>query len=337
MEKILMVADCVVTEALYRKYFPEAFEKHEVELVEDMKGYTTIDFQKLMLGTEQQGAEAFDANPEIVEKIKDATILIVHMSVINSQVLNAAKNLKTIFVCRGGCDNLNMKLAKEKGIQVLNAASRSADAVADYTVAMMIAETKNMIRAAISLANGKWEKEFSNFGHHHNLGRLVVGIIGFGEIGKRVAKRLKGFECRVLVHDPYLSDDEVRERGGVPVTLKQLLTEADIVTIHLRLSESTRNFIGKAELDTMKKTAYLVNTARSGLVDQDALADALRERKIMGAALDVFDIEPLPADSKFRKLDNVSLTPHMAGVSCDTVDIGVELMGEAFLKHINRA
>ena len=335
MEKILMVADCVVTEALYRKYFPAAFAAHEVEVVEDMKGYTTIDFQKLMLGTEQRGAEAFEANPEIVENIREATVLVVHMSVINRQVLDAAEKLKTIFVCRGGCDNLNMELIKERGIRLFNAASRSADAVADYTVAMMIAETKNMIRSAIALANGKWEKEFSNFGHHHNLGRLTVGIIGFGEIGRRVAKRLEGFGCGVLVHDPYLPDAEVEKRGGTPVTLDRLLREADIVTLHLRLSESTKNFLGEAELGKMKKTAYLVNTARSGLVDQEALAEALRQHRLMGAALDVFDVEPLPADSAFRSLDNVSLTPHMAGVSCDTVDIGVELMGEAFAKHFS--
>lgn len=334
MKKILMVSDCVISREMYMKYFDFAWSENKVVIVEDMKGFTDIDFQKWMLDTEQKGPEAFKANEEVLKQVSDTEILVVHMSIINKKILDAAKNLKIIFVCRGGCDNINMQYAAEKGIKVINAASRSADAVADVTVAMMISEMKNLIRSAIAMHDGKWIKEFTNFGHHHNLKTQTVGIIGFGEIGQRVAERLKGFGCRILAYDPFISDENIVHRGGNPVSFDNLLKESDIVSIHLRLSEKTRHFIGEKEFTKMKKTAYFINNARSGLVDQKAMINALKTRKIMGAALDVFDVEPLPLDHPLRELDNVSLTPHMAGVSCDTVNNGVELMAEELQKYL---
>jgi len=144
--------------------------------------------------------------------------------------------------------------------------------------------------------------------------------VGMGEIGRRVTRIAKGFEMKILVYDPYLSAEIVSESGAEAASLPRLMAEADYVSLHVPLSADTKGLIGEAEIALMKPTAYLVNTARGAVVDEKALLDALRRKRIAGAGLDVFSVEPLPARSQFLKLNNVVLTPHIGGLTQEALE-----------------
>ena len=181
---------------------------------------------------------------------------------------------------------MDVEYANSKGILVYNTPGRNADAVADFTIGAMIAECKILPEAYGS--EGRWIREYPNL-HIPDLPGKTVGIIGLGEIGLKVAKRLTGFDVNMIAYDPYAKD--------VPdyielVSLEQLMKESDFVTIHARLTKETERMIGAELINMMKPTAYLINTSRSALVDEKALYQALKEGRLAGAALDVFDVEP---------------------------------------------
>jgi len=277
---------------------------------------------------EANGADSTPANPDLVAACVDADMVVVHVSPVNSEVLKNAKQLKYVAVLRSGIENVNEEMCKEKGIKILNAAGRNANAVADHTVGMMLAEARNIGRGHMGLMQGKWRKDFLNTFYIHDFRNCTVGIIGCGQIGQKVIQRLKGFECNIIVHDPFMPKEAVEAMGYKAVSLEELLEQSDFVSIHLRLSEKTEKFLGKEQIALMKQTAYIINTARAGLIDQEALFYALDEGDIGGAAIDVFHDEPLPADYPFLTLDNVTLTPHVAGTTVDAFTNSVEIIFE---------
>ncbi|RPJ07089.1 MAG: 3-phosphoglycerate dehydrogenase, partial [Deltaproteobacteria bacterium] len=187
-------------------------------------------------------------------------------------------------------------------------------------------EAKNIARGHKGLMEGKWIKQFANFDYTHDLRKCTIGIIGAGDIGRKVIDRLKGFGATIFVHDPFMTDEALVGMGLAPVTLDELLAKADFISLHLRLSETTEKFFGAREFGLMKDTAYFINTARAGLVDEAALIEALQNKRIGGAALDVFNHEPLGEQSPFLELDNVTITPHLAGTSTDTFANSVEII-----------
>lgn len=326
--KIVAVCDRAVPVELMEGM--KELEKYDAEvvLIEDENLYENEAITELMINYETKGADACQANPKLVEAAKDADIIVVHLAVVNSEVIQTAKNLKLIAVLRSGIENVQQDLCKERNIRIVNAPGRSAPAVADMAVGMMLAEMKDIARGHKFLMDGVWTKNYPNTNplNIRDMRRCTVGIVGAGQIGRKVIDRLRGFESRIIVHDPFLPKEEVEAMGYTAVSLEELLEQADIVSLHLRLSEKTENFMGESEFALMKPTAYFINTARAGLVEEEALIEALKSRKIQGAGLDVFRNEPLPADSPFLKLDNVTLTPHMAGSSADTFLNSVELV-----------
>lgn len=335
MKKAVIVYDTKITHEMVEKHMSFLRDAgYEVQIIRDWEGITHEDFQKLMLNTELYGPEGYEVNPEILTAVANADILTVHFSIVNRTLLDAAKNLKLLGVCRGGCDNVNIAYAKEKGITCVHSAARSSDAVADTTVALMIAETKNLVRGSILLHQGGWANTYSNDAYTHNMRKMTVGIIGCGLIGTRVAERLKPFGAKVLGYDPYLSEDVVAQRGFTPVSLDELLSTADIISIHLRLSKDTEQFMGESQFAKMKQGAFFINTARAGLVDEQALTQHLSSHHLAGAAVDVFSTEPIPMDHPYLKLDNITLTPHIAGYSCDTVENSIEQMGEELRRYV---
>lgn len=304
----------------------------EVIMFKDEQMQSPKTITEVSRAVEANGADASPANPALVEACKDADIVVAHVSPVNSEVLNAARNLKCVAVLRSGTENVNEKLCKERGIRIVNAAGRNANAVADHTVGMMLAESRNIARGHMGLVQGKWRKDFLNTFFIHDLRKCTIGIIGCGQIGQKVIQRLKGFECKILVHDPFMPYEAIAKLGYTPVSLEELLAESDFISLHLRLSEKTERFIGKEQLALMKQTAYLINTARAGLVDYEALYQALDDGDIGGAALDVFDDEPLPENFPFLELDNVTLTPHVAGTTVDAFTNSVEIIYEELTK-----
>jgi D-3-phosphoglycerate dehydrogenase len=197
---------------------------------------------------------------------------------------------------------------------VYNTPGRNADSVADFTVGLLICECRNIARGHHGLKTGRWIRDYPNQGRIPDLPGKTVGLVGLGEIGAKVARRLAGFDVRLLGHDPHVQG---APPGVVLVGLERLVEESDFISIHARLTPATEGLISRELIARMKPTAYLINTARSALVDQQALSEALRDRRIEGAALDVFDTEPPGQDHPLVRLENVTLTPHMAGGSND--------------------
>ncbi|MFZ5644912.1 MAG: 2-hydroxyacid dehydrogenase [Bacillota bacterium] len=324
--KIVCVCDYPINELVMAPIKELTKYGAEVVFLKDEQMQSPKNITEVVRICEAKGADASPANPALVEAGKDADIIVVHCSPVNTEVLQAARKLKCVAVLRSGTENVNEKLCQERGIKIINAPGRSAHAVADFTVGMMIAEARNIARGHMGLMQGKWRKDFVNSFYMHDLRKCTVGIIGAGQIGQKVIERLKGFGCSIIVHDPFVPEESVAKLGVPAVSLEDLLSQSDFVCLHLRLSEKTEKFIGKEQLDLMKQTAFLINTARSGLIDHDALFHALDDGDIGGAALDVFDVEPLPADFPFLQLENVTITPHTAGTSVDTFDNSVEII-----------
>ncbi len=287
------------------------------------------------LEVEKRGPEIEPCDPLILEHGKDASVLMGLFIACSSHVMDAMPNLRIIGVSRAGLENVNVEEATKRGILVFNVMGRNAHAVSDFAVGMMLAEARNIARAFYSIKNGEWRKTFSNSDNVPELGGKTVGLVGFGNIGRLVAKKLSGFETNTIVYDPYTPEESIRECGCTPVDLDTLFATSDFISIHARLTDQNKGMINAELIGKMKPTAYFINTGRAGLVDQAALANALQEKKIAGAALDVFTTEPIDKDSPFLTLDNVTLTTHIAGTTSDALTNSPYLLAAdvaAFLK-----
>ena len=330
--KIVGIGDLLIpAEYIGNGFIPFADAGHQLELIE-WKRKDIEELQNINLKIEKGGSEVFETEDYIVDAVKDADIIITQFCPINRKLLEACDHLKAVGVLRGGMENINLALCKERGIDVYNTPGRNANAVADFTVGMLISEARNIARGHKLLKEGKWVKEYSNKDSVPDLCDKTVGIVGYGAIGRKVAQRLKAFEMNVVVFDPYLKEEtDVKQ-----VSLEELFRISDFVTIHSRLTEENKKMINYELLSSMKPTAYFINTARSGLVDEDALEKVLKEGKIAGAAIDVFEKEPPEKDYKFLKYDNVTVTPHMAGTTKDAFThspvLLCERMSQKYLK-----
>lgn len=315
--KCLVIGDALIP----AKYFEKAVS--DWEMFDSFESYSFLedmsrnDVRNLVRKME---TEYFDYCPvpnEVYEKIGDAEALFVHLFPVPESLIQAAPKLKYILSARGGLENIDVTAAKKRGISILNCPAHNAYAVAEYTIGLILAETRNIVRADQSLANGVWREQYPNSEAIPELRSMTIGIVGFGTIGRLVAERLKVFGCKILVQDPYVAKEDVEALGCEKADMQELLRCADVITLHGRIPADAPALIGKNELKQMKKTAYLINTARAVLVDTEALAEALRNHDIMGAAVDVYPMEPLPEDFPLLHLDNITLTNHRGG---DTID-----------------
>lgn len=244
----------------------------------------------------------------IAEQIGDADAVIVGSDIIDRHVLERCTNLKVISKHGVGLDNIDLDLAKQKGIKVTITANANNESVADLTLMFMLNIMRNTQENLIYNSSPDWKtKDLTN-----DLFEKTVGIIGFGQIGKSVAKRLAGFSCRLLIYDPMINKQDVSEGiNGSVVSLEQLLQESDIVTLHAPLTEDTYHLMGKEAISCMKDRAVIINTSRGDLIDEKALYDALESGKLKAAGLDVFSKEP-PVNEPLLTLKNVIATPHIA-------------------------
>ncbi len=333
--RILCVGDGAVGVDLMSELRPLESFGAEVTIIQDADSTTLPEYMDRLALVEREGPGALSPCRALLDNCADADVIVVDGTPVTREVIDRSPNLKLVAVLRGGVENADLGLLKERGIPVVHAPQRSADAVADYTIGMMIAENKNIARSHHLIFEGEWRKNYINQDYVHNMRTRTVGIVGFGQIGSRVARRLIGFESRVIAFDPFLDPVRIREAGVEAVdSLEELLGQSDFVTLHLRTSEQTRRIIDARALAQMRPTAYLINTARSSLIDEGALVDALRERRIGGAAIDVYDVEPLPAGHPYLSLDNVTLTPHIAGTCADTWHASVEIGFEELSRYL---
>ncbi|MEZ5930745.1 MAG: 2-hydroxyacid dehydrogenase [Alphaproteobacteria bacterium] len=275
--------------------------------------------------------EYFGTPEDVIPLIADAEIFIGHLAPITCSVLDAAPDLKLIGISRGGPVNVDMGAARTRGIHVVNTPGRNAGAVAEFTIGMILSQTRLITTGHTALSTtGEWSgRLYRADTTGRELGEMTVGVIGYGHIGTRVVRHLKSFGCRILVCDPYVQLSPTDLDDGVEqVSLEAILATADIVTLHPRVTSETTGMIGKAEFEKMKDGAYFINTARGPLVDYDALYDALVSKKLAGAGLETFSIEPVPPDWPLLKLPNVTLTPHIAGASVKTVTNAADMLAE---------
>ena len=235
-------------------------------------------------------------------------------------VLVSSPELKHIAVWGTGTDSVDLDAARRHGVAVTNTPGTATDAVAEHALALLLALAKKVPELDVRVRGGEWPR-----GMLTQVGGKTLGIIGTGAIGAAVARLARGIGMRVIAWTLHPDEGRALELGLQYVDLETLLREADVVSIHLRLSEETRGLIGTHELSLMKPTALLVNTARGPLVDQAALVEALRSQAISGAGLDAFEVEPLPRDSHLLTLPNVILSPHTAGTTAEALANGLNM------------
>ena len=284
---------------------------------------------------EKQGPGAEPVVSKISNARKNTEMLLVLFCPVSKEAIQSLPELRLIGASRAGLENVDVKFATERGIIVHNIKGRNAHAVSDFTVGMILAEARNIARGFHFIKNGIWQKNYVNSEMIPELPEKTIGLIGFGYIGQLVAKKIEGFGVNILVYDPFVTEDTAKQYKVKKVSLESLLSESDFVSLHARLSEETKNIIGEKELSLMKKTAYLINTARAGLIDEKALFKALNEKNIAGAALDVFWQEPIGEDSQWLTLDNVTLTPHIAGTTREALSKSPYLLIEDINKLLS--
>jgi len=252
-------------------------------------------------------------------------VIICGAEPVTANVLRASKRLRMVMKHGVGVDNIDLDAATSLGIPVANAPGTNTAAVADLAVATMLALIRRLCEATHATRTGRWDRFVG-----HELGEMTVGVVGTGRIGAQVIKRLRGFGPQILAYDVVQDSRLVAEHRVKYVSFERLLRESDIITLHVPLVEQTKKMFGRHEFQQMKKTAYLINAARGGLVDEEALHEYLETHKTAAAALDVFSTEP-PRESPLLKLDNVLATPHIAAYTTEAMERMDRMCAETIL------
>ena len=287
---------------------------------------------------ERGGREELDLPPDLMAAMSDAELLMVHLCPVTKALLAKAPKLKYVLCNRGGCENVDVAAASAQGVKVLLNPAHNANAVAELTIGVIFSEIRNITRSHLALKNGDWREKFPNSGHIIELKDLTVGIIGFGNVGELVCEKLSGFGCRMLVNTPHpgkTDNPHIAWDRLSFVSLEELITKSDVVSLHARAPKGEM-LLGSRAFELMKPTAYFVNTARSYMVDYNALYTALVEGQIAGAAIDVFEIEPLGPSYPFLRLDNITLTNHRGSDTLNAYADSPAMMLESLRKWMTR-
>lgn len=285
---------------------------------------------------EKEGPEWIEPQAEVMALLPQADILLVHWHCVNKKMIDAGKRLRFIGVMRSGLEHISLDYAREKGILVRNNPGRLANSVADLALAFMIDETRGITRRNLRLGRRDLiENDRFDDGSSRPMCMLKVGLVGFGTIAQAVARRVLACGSRVAAYDPYCPDAPFEKMGVERVSLDELLEQSDIISLHVRLSEATKNMIGKAQFEKMKPNAIFINTARAGLVEEHALIWALESGRIRGAGLDVFHEEPPAQDYPLLQMDNVTATPHIGGVFNGMLMLSLRMMIDSLKEYLS--
>ena len=273
---------------------------------------------------------------EIARFIGDAEVLVDHLAPVTAGLLDRCPALKLIAVSRGGPVNIDMKAARARSVRVVNAPGRNASAVAEFTVGMILAETRLITKGHVSLSKGEWRGDLYRADlTGEELCNQTVGLIGYGHVGSKVPKLLRPFGCRILVCDPYVAiDADDRAAGVQQVDLATLLKDSDVVSLHARVTPETTGFINAGTFAQMKRGAYFINTARGPMVNYPDLYAALQSGQLRGAGLETFGVEPCEPNDPLLRHPNVTLTPHIAGASIKTVKYAAAMVAEELRRYV---
>jgi D-3-phosphoglycerate dehydrogenase len=331
--KCLAIADLFIDRDMMKKGLQDLEERGIEVVIRDLQHTDLEALQKDNIKLEQEGSEAVELPAELTKDLDEFDIIITQFAPVGKKVIDLSPNLKILGVLRAGIENVNQEYAEKQGITVLNTPGRSITSVSEFTVGMILSEIRNIARANHKLRNGLWEKNFPNGVLSPELKESKIGLVGYGAIGRRVAELLRPFGCEILFYDAYYN-------GETPDTkiehLNDLVSEADIISMHYRLTDQTKYMLNKKHFDLMKKNAVVINTARSGLINENDLIEALQMDKITGAAVDVFDHEPLPSDHPYNKLDNITITPHIAGSTIGNFANSPNILSERIIAVLDK-
>ncbi|MEU5399155.1 2-hydroxyacid dehydrogenase [Streptomyces sp. NPDC005963] len=307
--KVLAAGDHFVRNSLIAEALRQDLADSSLELTE-----LTLPWPIEPFGQVGEVDEASDVEDALIRALDGVEVCITQMAPFTERVLKAAPDLKLIAVCRGGPVNVNADAARERGVRVCYAPGRNAAATAEFTIGLMLSALRRIPEAHGALTgSGGWDGSYYTYERSGlELEDTPVGLIGYGAVGSRVARVLGAFGAEVEVYDPYVRGDV---RGIRTPSLEALLSRSRVLTLHARLTPQTRGLIGARELSMLPRGAVLVNAARGGLVDTEALCDALDSGQLGAAALDTFEEEPLRPGSRLLSTPNVVLTPHVAGAS----------------------
>ena len=242
---------------------------------------------------------------ELIPLLEGCEGYLAGLDFITEKVLESTKTLRVVSRYGIGCDRVDLDAAKKNGILVTNTPGANADAVADLTLGFMLAVARAIPMLDHSTKQGEWKRRTGI-----ELGGKTLGLLGFGMIGKQTARRAAGFGMKIIAYDPYMDEAYAKEIGVLSKSLEQVITESDFISLHLPLTESTGNIINKDSIGQMRSGAVVINTSRGGLIDEDALYNALESGHLGGAALDAYEKEPPDASRPLYQLPNVITTPH---------------------------
>ncbi|RWM24007.1 MAG: oxidoreductase [Mesorhizobium sp.] len=335
-KKIAIIGDRFMLPQVFREKIEKACgDNLDIRTLEAAWPDEPMEFGNAALGLDKV-KEYFGDPDEVVDFIGDAEIFVTQLAPLSETMMRRLPALKLVAVSRGGPINIDMAAAKAHGITVVNVPGRNASAVAEFTIGAILAETRLIRVGHEALRKGEWRGDLYRADRTgRELNEMTVGVIGYGNIGTKVVRLLRAFGCRILVTDPYVQLSAEDRNGGVElVALDDLLSRSDVVTLHPRVTEETRDLINKDTIARMKPGVIFVNTARGPLVDYDALYDSLVSGHIGSAMLETFAVEPVPADWPLLQLPNVTLTPHIAGASVRTVTYAAEQAAEEVRRFI---
>ena len=342
--RILVVGDSYCPATAFRQAFRRLDADHEITFVDvaDQPDWVPHNPSELVL-KEYLGSPA-----QVIAALDGHEVLVVQGAPVTDEVLDAAGGLRLVCCARGGPVNVDVAAATSRGIPVVTTPGKNADAVAELTIAFMIMLARRLPEVVRYVEAG------GEFGHDnyegahwfgHDLAGHTLGLIGFGQIGRRVADRARAFGMRVVASDPFVEPTEIVAAGAEPVELASLLEGADFVSLHARATSDNRGLIGPAEIARMRPGSYLVNTARDTLIDEGAVAAGLASGRLAGAAFDV--VSPSPTTGRHPLLDfpNVLIATHVGGATFETLHHGGEMAvaeierlvaGEPLVNLVNR-
>lgn len=327
--KVLVIGDHFVTPQLM------------IDALRDRLGDTieiasrTLPWPHTPFGPVAEVDEASGDEDEVIAALPGVQVVVTQMAPFTERVLAAADALRLVVVCRGGPVNVNLKAAAERGVEVRATPGRNAIAAAEHTIALILAALRQIPQTDATVRGGQWRSDlYALDAVGSELAGTTVGLVGYGAIGHRVGRILRAFDAEVLVHDPYVEPANLD--GARLVDLDELLASSTVLSLHARLTPDTRSMIGAGQLARMPRGAVLVNTARGGLLDYEAVVDALESGHLGAAAFDVFDAEPLPEASRLRGAPRVVLTPHLAGATRQTAERAATLAAGEVVAYLGQ-
>ena len=335
--KISIIGDYFMLSSMFEEAIRDRCEPFELDIASHDLPWPDQPMEHGYAAPGMDGLKEYMGNAEqVVALVDDAEILVTHLAPLSAAIMDRLPKLKFVAVSRGGPVNIDMQAARQRGITVVNTPGRNASAVAEFTIGAILAETRNITRGHDALKRGQWRGDLYRADlAGQELSEMTVGLIGYGEVGRRTVKLLKAFGCRILVSDPYvqLTVDDLND-GVIQCSLDRVLAESDVISLHPRVTPETTKMINTDTLARMKTGAYFINTARGPLVNYDDLYEALASNHLRGAMLETFDVEPVPPDSRFLALPNVTLTPHIAGASVKTESHAAGLAAEEVRRYL---